>query len=108
MVEMMALSRRKRESQGEGGRIWREKTWKGFELRRETKSIGSNGNYFCAVATRIGRSRKKKKKACDSLIRIPVYFQLFAIHRHSWDNHAIYVVRSTVIPGMTFCHDGLK
>ena len=41
----------KEESQGEGGCIWREKTWKGLELGRETKSIGSNGEYFSAVAT---------------------------------------------------------
>ena len=28
-----------------------EKTWKGLELRRETKLVGSNGKYFHAVVT---------------------------------------------------------
>ena len=32
----------------------------GLELRREMKSIESNGKYFHAVATRIERSQKKK------------------------------------------------
>ena len=39
----------------------REKTWKGLELRRETKSIGSNGKYFHAVATS-NREKPKEKK----------------------------------------------
>ena len=39
--------------------IWREKTRKGLELKRESKSIGSNGKYFRAVAT---PNREKPKK----------------------------------------------
>ena len=41
----------KEEGQGGGGWIWREKTWKGLELTREIKSIGTNGKYFCVVVT---------------------------------------------------------
>ena len=28
----------------------------------------------------------------------------FAVHRNLWYDHAIYVIRSTVIPEMNFCH----
>ena len=49
----------KEEGQGKGKWIWREKTWKGLELRKETKSIGRNGEYFCAVAT---SNREKPKE----------------------------------------------
>ena len=41
----------KEKGQEEGGWIWREKTWKGLGIRRETKSIGTNRKYFRAVAT---------------------------------------------------------
>ena len=51
MMEMAVPDRRKRNSQGESGWIWREKTWKELELRRATKSIGTNRKYFRALAT---------------------------------------------------------
>ena len=49
----------KEEGQGEGGWIWQEKTWKGLELRKETKSTGRSGKYFRAVAT---PNREKPKE----------------------------------------------
>ena len=49
----------KEEGQGEGGWMWQEKTWKGLEVRKETKSIGTNGKYFRAVAT---PNREKPKE----------------------------------------------
>ena len=64
MMEMAVPVRRKEEGQGEGGWVWREKTWKGLELRRETKSIGSNGKYFRAVAT----PNKEKPKEGDNYL----------------------------------------
>ena len=60
MMEMAVPGRRKKKGQGEGEWIWQEKTWKGFELRRETKSIGTNGKYFCTVTT--SNSEKPKEK----------------------------------------------
>ena len=51
MMEIAVPDRRKRNSQGESRWIWREKTWKELELRRETKSIGTNGKYYRALAT---------------------------------------------------------
>ena len=51
MIKMAVPGTRKRGRPKEGGWIWREKTWTGLELRRETKSIGTNGKYFRAVAT---------------------------------------------------------
>ena len=56
---------RKEEGQGEGGWIWREKTWKEWDLRRETKSIGTNGKYFGAVAT---PNREKPKEEEEVVI----------------------------------------
>ena len=56
MMEMAVPGRRKREIQS--GWIWRKNTWKGLELRRERKSIGTNGKRFRAVAT----SNKEKPK----------------------------------------------
>ena len=61
MMEMACQVEGKEEGPGEGGWIWLQKIWKGLELEKETKSIRSNGEYFHAVATRLGRSRKKKK-----------------------------------------------
>ena len=46
-----AFSVEGKEEGEEGGWIWRAKTWKGLELRREAKSIGSHRKYFRAVAT---------------------------------------------------------
>ena len=43
-----------------------EKTWKGLELRRETKSIGSNGKYFRAVATPNREKSKEEEEEVDS------------------------------------------
>ena len=48
-------------------KIWREKTWKRLALRRETKSIGSNGKYFRAVATP-NREKPKEEEAAGSKI----------------------------------------
>ena len=45
--------------------MWREKTWKGSKLRRETKSIGSNGKYLGAVATP-NREKPKKEEECKA------------------------------------------
>ena len=55
----------KEKGQGEGGWIWQEKTWKESELDRETKSIGSNGGYFCTVAT---PNREKSKEEEEAVI----------------------------------------
>ena len=52
----------KEEDQGEGEWIWPEKTWSGLVLRRETKSIGSNGKYFRAVATPHREKPKEEEK----------------------------------------------
>ena len=59
MMEMGVPGRRKRGDQGEGGWIWQEKTWKGLELRKETKSTGRSGKYFRAVVT---PNREKPKE----------------------------------------------
>ena len=51
MMEMAVPGRRKR---GRPRRRWmdlQEKTWKGLELEKETKSTGKSGKYFRAVAT---------------------------------------------------------
>ena len=60
MMKMAVPGRRKRES----GWIWQEKTWKGLELRKETKSIGRNGKYFCAVVTP-NKEKPKKEELFD-------------------------------------------
>ena len=52
----------KEEGHGEGGWIWQEKTWEGLELRKETKSTGRSGKYFCAVVT---PNREKPKEEED-------------------------------------------
>ena len=64
----------KEEDQGEGGWIWREKTWKELELRRETKSIGSNGKYFRAVAT--PNREKPKEEEEDFFTLVSLNFEL--------------------------------
>ena len=51
MMKIAVPDRRKRNSQGESGWIWRETTWKELELRRAMKSIGTNRKYFRALAT---------------------------------------------------------
>ena len=54
----------KEEGQGEDGWIWQEKTWKGLELRKETKSIRRNAKYFRAVVTP-NREKPKEEEAYD-------------------------------------------
>ena len=58
-MEMAVPVKGKKEGQRKDGWTWRGKTWKELELRRETKSIGSNGKYFRTVAT---PNREKTKK----------------------------------------------
>ena len=41
-------------------------TWKDLELRKETKSIGSNGKYLRAVATP-NREKPKKEEDFDAI-----------------------------------------
>ena len=60
----------KEEGQGESGWIWPEKTWKELELRREMKSIDTNGKYFRAVATP-NRKKPKEEEEFPILINIP-------------------------------------
>ena len=55
----------KEEGQGESEWIWREKTWKRLEIRRKTKSIGSNGKYFRAVVTPNREKPKEEKEKKD-------------------------------------------
>ena len=61
-MKMRCQVEEKEEGQGEGGWIRQEKTWKESELDRETKSIGSNGEYFCTVATP-NREKPKEEEA---------------------------------------------
>ena len=78
MMEMAVPDRRKRNSQGESGWIWREKTWKELELRRATKSIGTNRKYFRALATPKWE-RPKKEEEID-------YKWSFAMNFVDWKN----------------------
>ena len=74
MMEMAVPSRRKR-----------EKTWKGLELRSETKAIGSNRQYFHAVAT--PNREKPKEEEEDSSgterqagkLQIPFFYEVLCI-----------------------------
>ena len=61
-MKMRCQVEEKEEGQGEGGWIRQEKTWKESELDRETKSIESNGGYFCTVATP-NREKPKEEEA---------------------------------------------
>ena len=64
MMEMAVPDRRKR---GRPRRRWMDlarEDLKTLELRRETKSIGSNGEYSCAVAT---PNRKRLKEESEVL-----------------------------------------
>ena len=65
MMEMAVQVEGKEEGQGEGGWIWQEKTWKGLELRKETKSTGRSGKYFRAVATP-NREKPKEEEEEDA------------------------------------------
>ena len=65
MMEMAVPGRRKREGQEESRWIWQEKTWKELELRKETKSTGSSGKKFCAVAT-LNKEKPKEEIEEDS------------------------------------------
>ena len=68
MMEMAVQGRRKKEGQGEGRWIWPEKTGKGLELRKETKSIGRNGKYFHLVSTPNREKPKEEEEVYNFLV----------------------------------------
>ena len=69
MMEMAVPDRRKRVRPRRRWMDLAREDMEGLELGKDTKSIGSNGEYFCAVATRIPRSRKKEKKKFSNSIK---------------------------------------
>ena len=90
----------KEEGQGEGGWIWQEKTWKGLELRKETKSIGSNGKYFRAVATP-NMEKPKEEEEEDKLaayveVSLSPYQRLTSAQRFTNNPYIIVILKESI------------
>ena len=68
MMEMAVPGRRKRGRPRRRRMNLAREPWKVFVLRKETRSIGSNGKYFRAVATR-NRKKPKEEEEYDPISR---------------------------------------